>query len=365
MLHHYAPNRHAGPCGTDERVFGHAQPATGAPQRDPSARRWAPLTATALGLALAATPALSAPAADPAASAARGDGRPSGQLATVAHAPTAMVVVPAGPFLMGASEAELRNLGEACRQSYGPLADYCDQDLNQKSLVHRVYLSAFAIDRYEVNTSEYRQCVAAGGCEAAALVAGDERFLRDDWPMVNVTWHDANAYCAWRGKRLPTEAEWEKAARGTDARRWPWGDRYRSDSVNHGQCESEAIMRTHAGRNAVSSQALLTFAPDELDGHRYLAARDALRWGESEYGVHGMAGNAAEWVADHLWPDGYDGLSYFNPIREQPHEGGDHRVLRGGSWMEPRFFTRTYYRDFALPNQRSERIGFRCAASLR
>src|SRR5512134_3264010 len=86
-----------------------------------------------------------------------------------------------------------------------------------------VYVSPFLIDRREVTAAEYRRCVLAGSCDLTPLVAGDRRFIRDDLPVVNVTWFDAVSFCGWQGKRLPTEAEWEKAARGDDARRWPWG----------------------------------------------------------------------------------------------------------------------------------------------
>lgn len=291
--------------------------------------------------------------------------RPAGRVERIDHAAPDMVVVPAGRFRMGISPVEIESLLRACQVEFGAASAACEEDHNRKLLERVVHLDGFAIDRFEVTAAAYRRCVDAGGCSAAALVAGDERYIRDRWPMVNVTWQDAADYCAWAGKRLPTEAEWEKAARGTRALRWPWGDHARADGANHGACESDVIMLSRRSLGPVSGQPPLMFAPDDSDGHAYLTAPGTLRWGESPYGAHDMSGNASEWVQDYLGPEGYDDLPGFNPVRTRPHEHSyGMRVVRGGSWMEPAFFGRTYYRRWAPAGTRSERIGFRCARSL-
>ncbi len=293
--------------------------------------------------------------------------RPQGRVTRVAHHPPEMVIVPAGKFRMGADPIELEALLRACQVQFGAASSACEEDHNRKLLEREVHLDAFAIDRHEVTAARYRQCVAAGRCSVSALVAGDERFVRDDWPMVNVTWQDAVDYCAFAGKRLPTEAEWEKAARGTSAARWPWGAHEREDGANHGRCESDAVMltRRNLGGGPISGPPPLMFAPDDSDGHATLAPPGSLRWGESPYGAQDMAGNAGEWVQDYLGPEGYEDLPAFNPVRATPHpQSFGLRVVRGGSWMEPAFFGYTYYRRWAEATERSERYGFRCARSL-
>jgi sulfatase modifying factor 1 len=289
-----------------------------------------------------------------------------GRIERVVHQLPDMAVVPAGPFRMGPDAAEVESLLRACQVQFGAASVACEEDHNQKLGAREVYLDAYAIDRHEVTAAEYRRCVAAGRCSVAALVAGDERFVRDAWPMINVTWQDAADYCAFAGKRLPTEAEWEKAARGTASLRWPWGNQARVDGANHGRCESDVVMLSRRNLGGpVSGPPPLLFAPDDGDGHAGLAPPGSLRWGESPYGLHDMAGNAGEWVQDYLGPEGYDDLPTRNPVRSIPHAHSyGMRVVRGGSWMEPAFFGHTYYRRWEESNARSERIGFRCARSL-
>jgi sulfatase modifying factor 1 len=266
-----------------------------------------------------------------------------------------MIRVPAGTFVMGADDAELADFQKACEREFGEeLAAYVcvperSKDFATGSAARVVYVSGFEIDRHEVTTSQYRECVARGPCDMRPLVAGDARYAVDEWPMVNVTWDDAATYCAWRGKRLPTEAEWEKAARGTDGRRWPWGNYDRAAGANLGRVEPE--IERPATNLSVGG------AIDEGDGFRELAPPGSLPFGRSPYGVQDMAGNAAEWVADWYDETGYAAQSTIDPSGPK---SGHQRVTRGGSFYEPRFFARTYYRNAELPTERSITRGMRC-----
>jgi formylglycine-generating enzyme required for sulfatase activity len=290
---------------------------------------------------------------------------PPGRVQRVVHRRSEMAVVPAGTFLMGFpdSEKERDDLMAACEREFGRmLAErLCDERRWRDALPAReVYLPLYEIDRHEVTVAQYRRCVAAGGCDIAALLAGDGRYIRDGWPMVNVTWQDASDYCLWAGKRLPTEAEWEKAARGTDGRRWPWGNQERVDGSNHGAVEREAITLTHGMVNLPLLTPTQEFVADASDGFELVVAPGRLQWSEGPYGTFDMAGNVAEWVADYYVEAGYEGLPLLAPLRDTPEEGYDVRVYRGGSWAQPRLFGRTYYRNSDRPQARAFDRGFRC-----
>lgn len=290
----------------------------------------------------------------------------AGRVVRVEYRPSDMVTVPAGPFYMGMTRAERSNFMESCHNQLGVSSYICEEDwFGVSNLTDReVDLDAFAIDRYEVTVAQYRECAAAGGCDIAALVAGDERYLSDELPMVNVTWHDAVAYCSWAGKRLPSEAEWEKAARGVNRWRWPWGNHDRADGSNHGTVESEAIVRTHGlVPRTPASRPIAEFIADDSDGHMYAAPPGTLLWGEGPYGTYDMAGNVSEWVYDYYSLEGYDDLPEQNPVRSEPIRSG-YRVERGGSWGEPKLHGRTYFHRPARPERRQPTLGFRCARSL-
>jgi formylglycine-generating enzyme required for sulfatase activity len=311
-----------------------------------------------LGLAAAVLAPLASPASE----------RRHGRVVAVAHEQAAMVAVPAGVFTMGPNEDELRELLLACHEELDQGDYLCTEDWygNFRLSARPVYVDAFAIDRYEVKVDEFRACAAAGVCDTAALVAGDERHLRAGWPMVNVTWQDAVDYCEYAGKRLPTEAEWEKAARGGRGYRWPWGDHDREDGSNHGKGDSVAMLYTH-GILPRTHQARLAveFVPDDSDGHLYAARPGAMRWSDGIYGAYDLAGNVAEWVQDYYSFEGYEDLPLFNPVRDRPDRRGTAlRAMRGGSWAEPRFYGRTYHRHAGLARERSPWVGFRCARSL-
>jgi formylglycine-generating enzyme required for sulfatase activity len=218
-----------------------------------------------------------------------------------------MVYVPAGEFLMGSTYED-------------PFAE--DDEKPQ----HTVYLAAFWIDRTEVTNAQYRKCVEAGACQPPGCW-DDSRLNAPDQPVVCVTWYEAQDYAAWVGGRLPTEAEWEKAARGIDGQIYPWGDSPPDcDKTNYSSCAGKPLpVGTH---------------PD----------------GASPFGVLDMAGNVWEWVAD--WYDG-DYYSQDRPINPQGPDRGGQRVLRGGTLISTRSTLRCAVRHKWPPNNWNNDIGFR------
>lgn len=219
----------------------------------------------------------------------------------------------------------------------------------------RIWLSPFAIDRHEVTVRQYRRCVKAGACSATHL-DGDEGPGKSyaankqcNWaaarseahPLNCVSWQQAAHYCRWVGKRLPTEAEWEKAARGPSGQTYPWGE----DRPN---CKRAVLIwgdKGGCGREATWPVGSLSPA------------------GDSPYGAQDMAGNVYEWVAD--W---YAANYYAISPQRDPRgpERGRERIVRGGSWYSYSAYLRAAFRTHlpALPNTRFVHIGFRCARSL-
>lgn len=201
-----------------------------------------------------------------------------------------------------------------------------------------VYLEAFEIDRHEVTVARYAAFLAATG--RVRVPDGWEQVepgVHDGLPVVGVDWHDADAYCRWAGRRLPTEAEWEKAARGADGRRYPWGDA--APTVAHANFDNAA--------------------PDAYDGG--LAPVGSHPRGRSPYGVDDLAGNAAEWVAD-WYTESFPHPTVHNP-RGPPH--GETRVVRGGARFDPGSHQAAAARWFGAPDLRLDSIGFRCARDAR
>jgi formylglycine-generating enzyme required for sulfatase activity len=222
------------------------------------------------------------------------------------------VSVPAGEFLMGSPEGE--------------------GDGNEHPQ-HTVYLDAFWIDRTEVSAAQYRRCVEAGAC-SAARTGGFCTYANSaqlDRPINCVDWNQAVDYCQWAGGRLPTEAEWEKAARGSSGDPYPWGNA--SPDCNKVQYSGCAGTTANVGSKSA---------------------------GASPYGAWDMAGNVWEWVAD--W---YDKDIYTQSLRKNPTgpETGSLRVLRGGSWASGAAIVRVANRSSRFPDSDAHYIGFRCARS--
>ena len=220
------------------------------------------------------------------------------------------VYVPEGEFLMGSdSEAD--------------------------SPSHTVQLGAFWMDQTEVTNEMYAACVEAGDCTAPALNRTDpmssyyDNNEYKDYPVIYVSWKNAERYCKWAGRQLPTEAQWEKAARGTDGRIYPWG-------------------------NPKPDQKLLNFANEV----QTISPVKSYPEGASPYGAYDMAGNVFEWVAD--WYDG----NYYNSSPEDNPAGptsGEGRVIRGGAWNRDANHVQATFRFWKSPSTFENNIGFRCA----
>ncbi|MDB4969300.1 MAG: Sulfatase modifying factor 1 precursor [Myxococcales bacterium] len=272
--------------------------------------------------------------------------------ATVVRRPLdAMVAIRGGLFTMGAS-AELQSAAlDLCREEIGPRhRPSCNRDVVETEGPQRkVYVSGFSLDRVEVTVAAYRACVRAAGCAPGPLTVADSRFLGAGMPVTSVTFGEAEAYCSWRGARLPTEAEWERAARGTDGRVWPWGNALRLSAFNHGR---------FAAPDDAGGDFVALIRPDGSDGATFVSLVGAHPEGVSPEGILDLAGNAMEWTADYYRAEPPQTTSTVNP---RGPDAGAMRVLRGGSWRQPAFFARTTYREAAAPDTRSSEIGFRCA----
>jgi sulfatase modifying factor 1 len=280
------------------------------------------------------------------------------------------VFVPAGTFTMGLTAEDAEALLDECRVALAHefMCEVYEQVL-AKMVARVVHVDAFAIDRTEVTLTDYRRCIAAGGCSLDPLIAGDERYQGDGLPMVNVTWGEAQQYCRWAGGRRPTEAEWERAARGDDGRAWPWGDTERAGDWNHGKIWDDAVRELEMLRvgQGTRRNPLVFQVADDSDGHALSAPAGSYRWGEGPYGTLDQAGNVAEWVADVWSPEGYADLPSFNPVRTTSL-GSEAHVVRGGSWAQPPYLGRAAARDPVnvdyIGDRRLPYVGFRCARSL-
>jgi formylglycine-generating enzyme required for sulfatase activity len=255
-----------------------------------------------------------------------------------------MVYVPAGTFPMGSSEAAIDAAVEMCVRN--STSGECHRTwFEDESPQHMVTLDAFWIDRMEVTLAQYRQCVAAGHC-ASADCGVELNPNRPDQPVACVSWFDAQAYCEWAGARLPTEAEWEYAARGPEGNIFPWGDGFDPERLNY--CDANC---TYEWRDA-----------EYNDGYSRTAPVGSFEAGASWCDALDMAGNAWEWVAD--WYD----ASYYAvspPHNPQGPESGTYRIMRGGSCYYQASYLRSARRAWMLPSPRdSNNSGaFRCVVS--
>jgi formylglycine-generating enzyme required for sulfatase activity len=261
-----------------------------------------------------------------------------------------MVLVPAGEFLMGSPAGT------------DGLPDEQPQRL--------VFLDAFFIDRYEVTNAEYAAFVQATAhripenSNPAATLWVDRRPLPDieDHPVVNVSWTDAVAYCRWRGKRLPTEAEWEKAARGTDGRRYPWGDDWEITNANSASYWAGRTIHFDSGTEWdafwVKGEGARLAKEKGIRGEVLTMPVGSFPQAVSPYGLHDMAGNAGEWVEDWYDPNYYRSAPLSNPPGP---ERGAIKSMRGGSWLKPAISLRTSDRDWGTMDSRPSGTGFRCA----
>ncbi len=237
-------------------------------------------------------------------------------------------------------------------QLYVPAGEFgmgSDSAAPDQAPFHAVTLDAFWIDQTEVTVAQYIQCVKAAACSAPLALNSVTRAVYYDnsdyfnFPVIFVNWPQAGEYCLSVGRRLPTEAEWEKAARGPDALIYPWGNDYDGRRLN--ACDINCSATWHATNND-------TFARTGTVG--------VFATGASPYGVLDLAGNVSEWVDAY-----YDFRGYFDlPTANPPGlESGLTRVLRGGSWLDSPSLVRAAARLSAVPDARSNVSGFRCAAS--
>jgi formylglycine-generating enzyme required for sulfatase activity len=242
-----------------------------------------------------------------------------------------MIEIPAGKFLMGTPVQAVDAPAEQLQATAGFRHILQARELMMRETPQReVYLDAYKIDRYPVTNAEYKGFVQDTGREPPRhWQGGDYPAGAANHPVVNVTWHDAAAYARWAGKRLPTEAEWERAARGTDGLTWPWGSEWQGDC-----CNSE-----EAG---VKDTTPVGIFPD----------------GRSPYGVDDMAGNVWEWCADWLAEDAYRSGEKANP---RGPKAGERKVVRGGAYAWGKVVVRCSFRYGFYPRHWSDNTGFRCA----
>lgn len=245
------------------------------------------------------------------------------------------IFIPAGEFLMGTNDKDAQHfLGNGVAYPEVP--------------EHTIYLDGYWIDKYEVTNARYEICVEEGACTPPWVnfsntreeYYGNPEF--DNYPVIMVDWWQASAYCEWAGGRLPTEAEWEKAARGTDGRKYPWGnDPITGELANF--CDKNCT-REHAN-------------PGFDDGYADTAPVGSYPNGASPYGVMDMAGNVWEWTSTvpELYP--YDP----NDGREDPD--GYYHIWRGGPWSNGTWWIRSTLRYKSVPKYWYENLGFRCAYS--
>ncbi len=251
-----------------------------------------------------------------------------------------MALIPAGEFEMGTDSDEIPQLVEWARKwSANPVTSWHDREKPR----HTVHLDAFHMDKYEVTNTLYKKFMDATGHKAPGYW-DDDKYNAPNQPVVGITWDDAKAYAEWAGKRLPTEAEWEKAARGgLVGKKFPWGD-----------SDPDGIQCNFADRNTNESWS----DKNVDDGYQYAAPVGSFT--PNGYGLYDMAGNVWEWCAD------WYGESYYKISPERNPKGpgsGTDRVLRGGSWLHSPSTIRAALRYSSYsPTRTYYDQGFRCVS---
>lgn len=244
-----------------------------------------------------------------------------------------MVLIPAGSFIMGSNKKVDHN-------AY-------PQELPQRN----VYLDAYEIDKYEVTTVQYLKFVLATSRDPLIdwqYDGGNFQETMANHPVMHVSWFDADAYCKWAGKRLPTSAEWEKAARGEDGRIYPWGN------------EPAGLSRANFARTGLSGP--VRDRPERLLLYPPIISVDKYENAVSPYGVYQMAGNVAEWTADWYDPNYYKKAPDRNPTGP---EKGTQKAFRGGGWVDSAPSVRPAQRNGSEPNTKMNWLGFRCARDVK
>jgi formylglycine-generating enzyme required for sulfatase activity len=261
--------------------------------------------------------------------------------------PREMVYIGHGPSVMGIDKDQPADSGKRLTAYEKRMrTPWSAEALNDEGPAHTVFLDSYLMDKYEVSNKEYGEFVKAKGHPAPAYW-DDPRLNKPEHPVVGVNWEDAKAFCEYRGKRLPTEAEWEKAARGPKANLYPWGNEFDPGRVNYGK------------------------------NHDATMPVDAYPEGVSYYGLYNMAGNVFEWVSDWYDPRYYGRLETMvnpaGPAKPLWLGGtgtyvdrltvGEKRVIRGGSWIAPEGTVRATHRfwNHPLNNSYGVGLGFRCA----
>ncbi|MDF3068340.1 MAG: Sulfatase modifying factor 1 precursor [Polyangiaceae bacterium] len=241
---------------------------------------------------------------------------------------TASAAVYLRPLSMELGSNEVEVLAALVRCKREPLPDRCDETtFAGETPTHQERVDGFWIARTEVSVADYERCVAAGRCQSPAFEGGGLRFQQPRFPVTLVSFDDARRYCAFRGGRLPTEAEFERAARGQRRRTYPWGSGWHGKLANH-------------GRSGVDDT-------DDSDGFAELAPVGSFPDGATPEGVLDLAGNVEEWTADPY------AATYGTPP-------GSERVVRGGSYQSAAPFLRGAARTGKPPETREPTLGFRC-----
>jgi sulfatase modifying factor 1 len=255
----------------------------------------------------------------------------TGGLVTLRERGSRMVRVPSSTFEMGSNQDDVIGALELC--ALEPLGQRCNETTFAGELPRRrVRLPSYFLDRTEVTVEDYRRCALRGRCPPPTFEAGARRFDRPELPMVMVSAADAEAFCRARGARLPSEPEFERAARGTRGRRFPWGELYNSRLSNHGRLGLDPT--------------------DARDGYVELAPVGSFPSGRTPDGLLDLAGNVAEWTRAELDGD-----------RRARASGTGQRFVRGGSFVTGAAFLRGAARSAVEPETRAPFIGFRCALS--